>query len=131
MRLSAVSVFSVSYLRQYGGCLLWCTLSLTCGRLTGVCRERVLCELLEVDWRLTVGVHPVIYTRQIGGCPHGAGVYSVIYIEYSDDCLLGCTIFIYMRDIDDCPKGQGYSVIYIRQDGDRLQRGGCVHCQLH
>jgi hypothetical protein len=41
-RLSAASVYSLSYLRQYGGCLLWCNLSLTLDRLEVVFRGCVI-----------------------------------------------------------------------------------------
>jgi hypothetical protein len=60
-------VNSVSYLRQIGRCLLACTLSVTGGRLAVVC-WRVLCQLLEADWTLSVGVYSVSYRRQIDGC---------------------------------------------------------------
>ena len=45
--------------------------------------------------------------RQIGGCPDGAGVYSIIYIRQDGGCLLW-----------------GYSVSYTRQVGGCLQRVG-------
>ena len=41
-RLSAASVHSLSYIRQYGGCLLWCNLSLTLDRLEVVFRGCVI-----------------------------------------------------------------------------------------
>ena len=67
--------------------------------------------------------------RQIGGCPDGAGVYSIIYIRQDGGCLLGV-----------------YSVSYTRQVGGCLQQmcnlsgtcdtwvivcGMCVLCYLH
>jgi hypothetical protein len=138
MRYSAGSVYSVSYLRQYGGCLLWCTLSLTWRRLAGVCRGwrctlsvvwsilavvywGVLCHLHEADWRFShgVGMYSVIYMRQSDDCMHGAGVYSVIYIRQDGGCMLGVYSHSYMRQVGECPRGV-CELCQLLQEGWRL-----------
>ena len=57
--------------------------------------------------------------RQGDDCPHGAGVYSVIYIRQDGGCMLGVYSHSYMRQVGECPRGV-CELCQLLQEGWRL-----------
>ena len=126
----------VTCIRHIGDCLqvTWDSMVVICwgvllsliwGRLAGVCRERVLCSLLEADWRLSVG--GVLYYLheadwRLSGC---GGEYSVIYMRQGDDGLLGVLCQLHEASWRLSAGGGVVSVRYLRQISKCLQ-GMCA-----
>jgi hypothetical protein len=139
-------VNTVRHLRQHGGCLLGCTLSVIWGRLTVICRGvysvsytsqvggclRDVCNLLVIWGRLAVVCSGYIICQVLAtrGLSSAWCVYSVTYMRQICDCLLGvCTLSVTWGRMAVVCCGV---ICHIHEADLWVLAEGCgVLCQLH